>query len=42
MGISTPGIHRYELDVTDLATGVYTVRLTNAKGERGMQRLVVQ
>jgi len=42
MGTFAPGIHRSNLDLAVLPAGLYTVRLTNEKGEHGTKRLVVQ
>ena len=42
MGTFTPGIHRYILDLHGVPAGFYTVHVTNAKGEQGTQRLVIQ
>ncbi|HEX2618439.1 MAG TPA: T9SS type A sorting domain-containing protein [Flavobacteriales bacterium] len=36
------GIQREHLDVSSLAKGLYTIRITNANGGQGMRRLVVQ
>lgn len=40
MGKLVPGIHRQELSVADLSTGIYTVRVSNTNGEQGTRRLV--
>lgn len=42
MGTLAPGVHRYDLDVSGLGAGMYNVRVTNANGDQGTQRLVVQ
>jgi hypothetical protein len=42
LGQHAPGIHQHQLDLTGLMDGIYTVVLTNDKGERGQQRIVLQ
>lgn len=42
LGQHAPGIHKHQLDLSGLMDGVYTVILTNDKGERGQQRVVLQ
>lgn len=42
MGAFAPGIHRHELDIRSLPTGIYSVQVTNAGGERGTRKLVVE
>ena len=40
MGTLVPGIHRKQLNVAELPTGIYTVRVSNTNGEHGTRRLV--
>ncbi len=42
LGTKAPGIHRYELEISDLARGIYTVLVYNERSERGSRRLVVE
>lgn len=42
LGQHAPGIHQHQLDLSGLMDGVYTVVLTNDKGERGQQRVILQ